>query len=126
MTGKERHQVTNGLIGRRQFSYPIMATGLGAYGAAYFQDQELALRVWKELLGAVISKENRSGFEPKWIADQGNQENLREISWISTNFVAQFCLNVIMALNFIRDSIPKTMEEALALVGEEEDRLHKA
>ena len=37
--------------------------------------------------------------------------DLQEIPWISTNFVSQWCLNVIMILEFVREYIPETMEE---------------
>ncbi len=126
MTREERDKATNGLTGKRQFTYPIMATGIGAYGAAYLKDEELAGRVWKELLRAVISEYNQEGFAVKVTENQGNQDKLQEIPWISTNFVSQFCLNVIMVLDFIRDSLPGTMAEAAALIGEGEEHFRKA
>ena len=55
-----------------------------------------------------------------------NQEQLVEIPWISTNFVAQFGLNVIMALDFIREYLPGTMSDAAELLGDEEKHLHLA
>lgn len=123
---EERGDERNELLGRRQFTYPFMATGIGAYGAAYLKDEVLAKRVWKALLGSIMSGKNQSGFDHTWCADKGNQENLREIPWVSTNFVAQFGLNVIMALDFIRDSLPATMEEAAEFLGDDEKNLHLA
>ncbi len=126
MTNEERNKATGGLMGRRQFTYPIMATGLGAYASAYLKDEVLAGRVWKELLSAILSEHNQDGFACVTAENQGNQESLTEIPWISTNFSAQFCLNVIMALDFIRDSIPKTMEEAAKLIGGGEEHFRRA
>ena len=46
---------------------------------------------------------------PKGLKDTANQEELQEISWISTNFTAQWCLNVIVALELIRDDLPEEL-----------------
>ena len=126
MTKEERDKATNGLLGRRQFTFPIMATGIGAYGAAYLKDEELAGRIWKELLRSIISESNQDGFVVTITENQGNQAKLKEIPWVSTNFVSQFCLNVIMVLDFIRDSLPGTMAEAAALIGDGEEHFRKA
>lgn len=123
---EERGDKMNALLERREFTFPFMATGIGAYGAAYLKDEVLAKRVWKELLGSIMNDQNRNGFAHIWVANEGNQENLREIPWVSTNFVAQFGLNVIMALDFIRDSLPETLDEAAKMLGDSEKNLHKA
>ena len=117
MTREERFIATNGLTGKRGFSFPYMASGLGAYGAAYFRDDVLAERVWKELLHSILSQDSGNGFEISVVDKQGNREKLQEISWVSTNYVSQFCLNVIMVLEFIRDKLPATMEEVKNLLG---------
>jgi hypothetical protein len=52
----------------------------------------------------------------KVVENMGNQDKLQEIPWISTNFVAQWCLNVIMVLDFIRDELPESLDEADKLV----------
>lgn len=126
MPREERGEERNALLGRRSFTYPFMATGIGAYGAAYLEDEVLAKRVWKVLLGSIMTGKNQSGFAHTWVSNQGNQENLMEIPWISTNFVAQFGLNVIMVLEFIRKYLPETMDEAIEFVGDLEEHLHMA
>ena len=123
---EERGDERNELLGKREFTYPFMATGIGAYGAAYLKDEVLAKCVWKVLLGSIMTGSNQAGFAHTWVPNAGNQENLREIPWVSTNFVAQFGLNVIMVLEFIREYLPKTMEDAAALLGDEEKHLHMA
>ncbi len=107
---------SGGLIGDREFSLPFMAAAMGAYGAAYLKDDELAMRTWRILLHAQIHEDNHEGFLSVVSQNQGNHESLREIPWISTNFVAQFCLNAIMVLEFIREKLPATMDEAQELV----------
>ena len=118
---EEQQKESGGLVGQRQFSLPFMAAGIAAYGACYLQDEVLAMRTWKILLHTQINGESREGFAYRILADCGNQEQLREIPWITTNFVAQFCLNVIMALDFIREKLPGTMEEAVELVADLDD-----
>jgi len=107
---------SNALIGDREFSLPFMASSMGAYGAWYLQDRETADRVWAVLLGALLTDDDDSGFEPTLVTDAGNRAVLSEIAWISTNFAAQWCLNVIMTLEFIRDALPATREEAKRLL----------
>lgn len=126
MTEEERDRATGGLTGSREFTFPFMAAGIGAYAAAYRKDGELARRVWKELLSTIINGESREGFDQRWIPNQGNREALREIPWVSTNFVAQFCLNAIMALELIRDWIPATLREAGELTVDGEEHFRRA
>ena len=114
------------LLGKREFTYPFMGSGIGAYGAAYLKDDKLAERVWRELLKSIVSENNFEGFACTWTADCGNRESLREIPWVSTNFVAQFCLNVIFAMEFIRDRMPGTFAEVTELVGADNGNFRKA
>jgi hypothetical protein len=93
-----------------------MSSAMGAYGAKYLNDKNLAKTTWKILLETLIHDKNHDGFMVKTLENMGNQEKLQEISWISTNFVAQWCLNVIMVLDFIKEELPKTLDEADKLV----------
>ena len=113
---EEQIAESNGIIGNREFSLPFMASAVAAYGAAYLKDDATAMRTWKILLHTMIHEGNHEGFVIKGIPNSGNQEELQEISWVTTNFVAQFCLNVIMVLEFIKDKLPATLEEAEELV----------
>lgn len=128
LTDEERKKESGGILGKRQFTYPFMAAGMGAYAAKYLGDAELAKRTWRQLLFTILKERDVSGFSCIELVGQGNQERLREIPWISTNFVAQFCLNTIMALEWIKDSLPATLKEAEALTAVEgaEDYFHKA
>lgn len=117
---------SGGLVGEREFSLPFMAAAVAAYGADYLKDRELAEHTWSILLGTLLQKENTEGFAAVQLPDTGNQRQLTEIPWISTNFVAQFCLNAIMALDFIREELPETIKEAQELVEGREKGYHKA
>lgn len=111
-------QESGGLIGDREFSLPFMAAAMGAYGADYLKDKELARITWLTLLRTILAGEDRGGFAVKDVIDGGNRKVLKEIPWISTNFTAQWCLNVIMALEFIGRELPEEMNEVVRLLEE--------
>ena len=108
---KTQQQIeSRGLIGDREFTLPFMAAAMGAYGAAWNKDQIQAEITWQHLLGALIHDGNHDGFGSIIVPEQGNCRELLEIPWISTNFTAQWCLNVIVALEFIREQLPDTVD----------------
>lgn len=107
---------TKGIIGKREFSLPFFSAGMGAYGAKYLKDDWLAKRTWEILLGALLHDYNSDGFISVLTPKEGNRAELVEIPWITTNFTAQWCLNVIVVLEFIKSALPETIEDALKLV----------
>ena len=137
-----------GIIGEREYTFPFMFTGLGAYASANLiagdcegvmlgkdviskdhakEGHKAAERTWRSLLASLISENNAEGFELSEVKDCGNHPTLKEIPWISTNFVAQWCLNVIIALDFIREDLPTTVKAAEKLVQEKGDTaFHRA
>ena len=144
----EQLRECEGLIGEREYTFPFMFTGLGAYAASMIkrgccenvklgddvisEDNEkegrsCAERTWKALLASLLTENDTDGFKEIQTENMGNHASLTEIPWISTNFTAQWCLNVIIALDFIRDELPKTLEEAGKLVEEKtETAFHRA
>lgn len=124
---EQQLEESGGLIGEREFSLPFMAAAMGAYGAAYFDEhgsdhggqeegETLARRTWCHLLHAMVNEGNHDGFCTVEFPNCGNQQSLVEIPWISTNFTAQWCLNIIVVLEFIRRYLPETLEEVDELV----------
>jgi len=113
---------SQGIIGEREFSLPFMATAMGAYAAAYWNDDALAMKVWQILLHALISENDASGFSITRIRNSGGKAVLKEIPWISTNFAAQWGLNVIMVLEFIRDRLPETMVQVMEMLKQLPDK----
>lgn len=124
---EDKQKESGGLIGSREFSLPFMAAAMGAYAADYLQDEQTAKRTWAVLLHTVLDGSNTDGFASTVTPDCGNHNALREIPWISTNFAAQFGINVIMSLEWIRKWLPHDLDEAAQLVRDEEPRFfHKA
>lgn len=107
---------SGGIIGEREFTLPFMAAAMGAFAAFDRKDLDLARTTWAILLNAMLKEGECAGFGIDIVENAGNQAKLQEIPWISTNFVAQWCLNIIMSLDFIKESLPKTMAEAYELV----------
>lgn len=106
LSEEDRLRESGGLVKGKEFTFAYMAAGIGAYGARYFKDDALAAKVWEMLLKASADGEGGENLAQKVLHGCGNREELREIPGISTNFTAQFCLNVIMALEFIREKLP--------------------
>ena len=109
---EQQMQESGGIIGNREFSLPFMSAAMGAYGAWYLKEDWLAKKTWQILLETMIRDSNHEGFASVVLQNCGNQKELVEIPWISTNFAAQWCLNVIMVLDFIKEALPATVEEA--------------
>ncbi|MCD8129879.1 MAG: hypothetical protein LUE16_01145 [Lachnospiraceae bacterium] len=119
---------SGGIIGSRQFTLPFMASGIAAYAAAYLQDEELTRKTWQYLFHSMVHEGEQGGFAAIDTPNAGNQKVLEEIPWISTNFVSQWCLNTIFALDFIREKLPQKMDGVRELLEEfpENGLFHKA
>lgn len=107
---KTQNEMTDGEIGERKFSFPFMAAGVTAFAASYFHDRKLGEKVWDILLSALPQEVQDSYFRVKPKLDQGNQKVLMEIPGVSTNVFAQWCLNTIVALDFVRDCLPERVQ----------------
>lgn len=116
LTPEQKSEKTNGQIENRPFAFPWFASDIGAYAAAQTRDQELATTVWKNLLNALIKIGNESGFAPQIYAKDDEKKDLFEIPWIKTNFAAQWGLNTITTLEFLRDALPDTMDGMRKLI----------
>ncbi len=108
---EEKIRLTGGQITNRSFGFPIAEGALAAYAARETGDQDLMELTWKILADAMLN--GRCGIEPVTYAVQRGQngdKELQEEPWISTNFISQWCLNVIVALEFIREALPESMD----------------
>lgn len=127
LSHEDQLKESNGIIGNRESSLPMLSCAMGAYGAAYLKDKSLADTTWKILLETMIQGPEATGYVPVDLHDEGNHENLKEIPWVTTNFTAQWCLNTIMTLDFIREDLPGTIDDVRTLVeGAEPAKLHKS
>ena len=67
-------------------------------------------------LNALIKIGDESGFAPQIYAKDDEKKDLFEIPWIKTNFAAQWGLNTITTLEFLRDALPDTMDGMRKLI----------
>lgn len=95
LPNEEKTYRTNGLLHDELFHWPIFATTLIAFAAAYKKDINLAQTAWK-LLIQETKKDLNTNNVLTW-------ESIQEVSWISTNEISQWCINTIAALELIGD-----------------------
>ena len=102
LSPEEKSKITEGKIVKRPFSWPFMATGVSAFAAYWKKDKALAKQTWDILFDELKKNAGTEGIMPMYYAGETEHDNCQEISWISTNTISQWCLNVIMGLEFIR------------------------
>lgn len=110
-TPEERKRKSKDTIGDREFDHGYMAASMAAYGAKYYKNSKLAHMVWKSLLDVIFTFSSKKGFETSEIQEYVYTKGLQEIPWISTNFTAQWCLNIIVALELIKDELVDNLDE---------------
>lgn len=108
---EEKRRISNGLINGNGFVYPYMASAICSYAAKQTGDAGLAYQVWQVLVHSLAGKDKKDNFDKTVLKNYFNNESLDEMFWISTNFTAQWCLNVIAALELTKDYLPETPEE---------------
>ena len=108
LSNEEQNRISEGRIGKREFSYPFMAAGVIAYGAHYYDDEKLGKQVWKILKDAMTTEFGQDSLKSRIVENAGNHEKLEEIPGVSTNSVSQWCLNVIVALEFAEKWLPES------------------
>lgn len=105
----EKSARTSGKIdGASEWSFPYFASAMMAYAAAYKKDGRLARRVW-ELLAGVVNESRK--LEARAVDGGEYIAPVREIPWISTNTVSQWCLNTIVSMELVGDYLPEKPEE---------------
>ncbi len=108
---EKKREKSNGLISGEGFAYPYMASSIAAYAANKTDDRKLAYQVWQVLIHSLAGKDKKDNFDTAILKNYFNNENLDEMFWISTNFTAQWCLNVICALEFTQNMMEDNKED---------------
>ncbi len=110
LSDSEKLEQSNGLKKPNKFSFKYMAAAMAAYAAGKAGDEELAYKVWQELIRTLIGNNKDEGFNISEVAYYNN-DKLEEISRISTNFTAQWCLNTIICLELIGNYMLNSSED---------------
>lgn len=116
---EKKAELTNGLIKERPYSWPMFATGISGFSAMLRNNPDLARQSWKILIKFNWDMGGEAGYEAVEYAKGADGASFKEIPWNTTNTAAQWGLNVMMCLEFIRDYLPKNMDELKKLMEEE-------
>ncbi|HBH59370.1 MAG TPA: hypothetical protein DIT15_15595 [Arthrobacter bacterium] len=95
----EKQRLTGGALDDTHFSWPSMATGMMAYGAWYFRDEELAAKAWDILL-----EDAGGGLSAPFAESLQKAQTWRPVvehPAISTNWASQWGLNAMLCLELI-------------------------
>lgn len=110
MTDNERKATFGALCANKQYGMNYVSAGLSGFGAMRTHDKILEKRAWETLMDASPCCHNPEGFVTENSIAVDDKACFSEIPWIATNYVSQWCLNVIMTLEFIRESLPSESE----------------
>ncbi len=121
MTPEERDALYGDMSRGRGFTMRYVASAIGAYAGVTDGDEKTVDRAWHELLKAAPMKYDPEGFWPRVFARTADGREMEEIPWISTNYISQWCLNVIQILSFAQDKMPAG--DSLKAILEENYRL---
>ncbi|MBQ4579095.1 MAG: hypothetical protein IJA83_00400 [Clostridia bacterium] len=110
MTEAEREAAYGDYPKGKNYSMDYVASATAAYGAVRLKDADLARCAWHTLLLASPRRYTDKPFDGDVYAVTTDGLELTEHEWISTNYVAQWCLNVIVCLDLIRDHLPDLAE----------------
>ncbi|MBQ9307686.1 MAG: hypothetical protein IJ229_07160, partial [Clostridia bacterium] len=106
MTDAERETAFPGLTSGKRYVMDYVASALAAFTANHRGDPILAARAWQTLMLACPWHHDPDGFVRKPFGQKWDGTVKADTPWIATNYVAQWCLNVILALDLIPSSLP--------------------
>lgn len=95
----EKQGRTGGALNDSHFSWPSMATGMMAYGAWYYRDEQLAAKAWEILL-----EDAGGGLSLPFAGSLQQAQTWRPVVEhpdISTNWASQWALNALLCLELI-------------------------
>jgi len=101
LSPKEKREKSGGRVQGDGWAFPYMAAAMCAFSARQRGDTALAKRVW----GILREDSRQFNFAPKQLVNQPSAFATQEQPHISTNFVAQWCLNTIMCLDLIGNDL---------------------
>jgi len=106
MDKDERNAKYGDLVKDKGYVMSYIAGGIGSFAGEVTRRPELKKRAWRALMLASPERNNPDGFASETYAVTADGREMKEIPWSSTNYIAQWCQNVIMALEFARDELP--------------------
>ncbi|OXM82821.1 hypothetical protein CF651_29335 [Paenibacillus rigui] len=93
------------------YAWPMFSTGIAAFAARKYKDEALAKQAWTILLNDAGMGDLKLAAERLPVSRAEYIRDIHEIPWISTNSVSQWCLNAIVCLELIGDSLLEPNKE---------------
>ncbi len=107
MTDSERTEHFEKLTSGKQFGMTCLTSGIGFASAYITGNTSIANKAWTALARSCPLTRCKDGFKAtKVLSRNAEGKPMYEISWISTGYVAQWCLNVIFGMGLFRDAMP--------------------
>ncbi len=106
----KRLERSKGLVEDRRFGGVIYSGDMQAYAARAFRDPVMGRSILVSLAALLYQKYGAEGFTPVAYAENASGSAREEIPWVSTNFVAQWCLKMIVCLDLIGDLLPESLD----------------
>lgn len=103
LPSEEKARLTNGEIQKRAFSMPLVATGIMGLNGQRNANVQLSRRAWDILIKEITDKGGTDGYKPVAYGMAAEGKTFTEIPWNSTNETAQWAVNVLLCLEFIRE-----------------------
>lgn len=102
LSDEEKRERSGGRLHDKLFSWPMFAAGMIAFAANKKHNQELANKAWQLLLDEKWSHTPL----PIEETDITSWKKLKEIPWVTTNTISQWCVNTIACLEILQDMLP--------------------
>ena len=110
MDADERRKCFGALTEGKEFNMNCLTAAIALVCAYLTGDRIPAQKGWQALADASPLHRSDSGFKPeKLLAVTDEGKRLYEIEWISTGYVAQWCLSVMLGLELCPDSVPDAL-----------------
>lgn len=102
---EQKEQLLVGDMPSGGYAWPMFSTGIAAYASRRSEDPALARQAWTILLKDAGMGDLKLASDRISVPEDAYIRELHEIPWISTNTASQWCLNAIVCLELIGDSL---------------------
>ena len=106
MTDEEREEKYGSLVNGKEFKMNCLTSIIGLAGATLSGNRDMAKKAWKALAESSPLHKSDAGFKAvDKLTETTEGKIIREVSWISTGYVCQWCLNTLLGLEWCPDSV---------------------
>ncbi len=111
MSDDERKEKYGELIRGKEFRMHCLTSGIALAGAALTGNRDLAYKGWKALAESSPLHKSKYGFRAvDKLTETEDGRIINEISWISTGYVCQWCMNTLLGMEWCPEGICPTSD----------------